>query len=60
MPNNTMTHLPQGWEIKNFNDISTLLELSSLGSMQEIINDFGGISALKESIEDLQREIYLK
>ena len=53
-----MTHLPQEWEIKNFNDISTLLELSSLGSMQEIINDFGGISALKESIEDLQREIY--
>ncbi|WP_181882108.1 hypothetical protein [Helicobacter equorum] len=53
-----MTHLPQGWEIKNFNDISTLLELSSLGSTQEIINDFGGISALKESIEDLQREIY--
>ena len=55
---NKMTHLPQGWEIKNFNDIITLLELSSLGSMQEIINDFGGISALKESIEDLQREIY--
>ncbi|PAV00746.1 DEAD/DEAH box helicase [Helicobacter sp. TUL] len=44
--------------INAFDNISTLLELSSLGSMQEIINDFGGISALKESIEDLQREIY--
>ncbi|MCI5786146.1 MAG: hypothetical protein MR025_01650 [Helicobacter trogontum] len=45
---------------KNFNNISTLLELSSLGSRQEIANDFGGIPTLKESIEDLQREIYLK
>ncbi|MCE3038214.1 EcoAI/FtnUII family type I restriction enzme subunit R [Helicobacter anatolicus] len=44
--------------INDFNNLGRLLELSSLGKAYEIVEDFGGIPMLRESIEELQREIY--
>ncbi|WP_425454655.1 EcoAI/FtnUII family type I restriction enzme subunit R [Helicobacter valdiviensis] len=44
--------------INDFNNLSILLELSSLGKAHEIAEDFGGIPMLRSSIEELQREIY--
>ncbi|EFN2965273.1 DEAD/DEAH box helicase family protein [Campylobacter coli] len=49
----------QEYGIKDFNDgLKPLIELSSLGNVRELANEFGGLEILKQSFYDLQREIY--
>ncbi|ORU23813.1 hypothetical protein ACC93_06745, partial [Francisella tularensis subsp. holarctica] len=38
--------------------LPSLVELSGLGTVSELANDFGGMAQLKESYLQLQREIY--
>ncbi|HEF9733838.1 TPA: DEAD/DEAH box helicase family protein [Campylobacter coli] len=50
----------QEYGIKDFDDgLKPLIELSSLGNARELANEFGGLEILKQSFDDLQREIYL-
>ncbi|MDP8517051.1 EcoAI/FtnUII family type I restriction enzme subunit R [Campylobacter coli] len=50
----------QEYGIKDFDDgLKPLIELSSLGNVRELANEFGGLEILKQSFDDLQREIYL-
>ncbi|QOQ88318.1 hypothetical protein IMC75_04925 [Campylobacter peloridis] len=50
----------QEYGIKDFDgDLQPLIELSSLGNARELANEFGGLEILKQSFDDLQREIYL-
>ncbi|EOH1398286.1 TPA: hypothetical protein ACJFD9_000978 [Campylobacter jejuni] len=39
--------------------MAPLIELSSLGNVRELADEFGGLEILKQSFDDLQREIYL-
>ncbi|ENP7012400.1 DEAD/DEAH box helicase family protein [Campylobacter coli] len=49
----------QEYGIKDFDDgLKPLIELSSLGNVRELANEFGGLEILKQSFYDLQREIY--
>ena len=38
--------------------LPSLVELSGLGTVSELANDFGGMAQLEESYLQLQREIY--
>ncbi|EMB5505445.1 DEAD/DEAH box helicase family protein [Campylobacter coli] len=50
----------QQYGIKDFDDgLKPLIELSSLGNVRELADEFGGLEILKQSFDDLQREIYL-
>ncbi|MGQ2605488.1 EcoAI/FtnUII family type I restriction enzme subunit R [Campylobacter jejuni] len=50
----------QQYGIKDFDEgLAPLIELSSLGNVKEIVSEFGGVENLKQSVDDLQREIYL-
>ncbi len=50
----------QQYGIKDFDrSLAPLIELSSLGNVKEIVSEFGGVENLKQSVDDLQREIYL-
>lgn len=50
----------QQYGIKDFDrSLTPLIELSSLGNVKEIVSEFGGVKNLKQSVDDLQREIYL-
>lgn len=50
----------QRYGIKDFDrSLAPLIELSSLGNVKEIVSEFGGVENLKQSVDDLQREIYL-
>ncbi|HEF9964532.1 TPA: hypothetical protein SB278_001655, partial [Campylobacter coli] len=40
--------------------LAPLIELSSLGNVKEIVSEFGGVENLKQSVDDLQREIYAR
>lgn len=49
----------QEYGIKDFDDgLKPLIELSSLGNARELANEFGSLENLKQSFDDLQREIY--
>ncbi|ENQ5154482.1 DEAD/DEAH box helicase family protein [Campylobacter jejuni] len=49
----------QEYGIKDFDDgLKPLIELSSLGNVRELADEFGGLEILKQSFYDLQREIY--
>ncbi|EAH9952242.1 DEAD/DEAH box helicase [Campylobacter lari] len=51
----------QEYGIKDFDSgLKTLIDLSSLGSVKELVSEFEGMENLKQCIDDLQREIYLK
>ncbi|HHS6540616.1 TPA: EcoAI/FtnUII family type I restriction enzme subunit R [Campylobacter jejuni] len=51
----------QEYGIKDFDDgLKPLIELSSLGNARELANEFGGLEILKQSFDDLQREIYAR
>ncbi|EHC3130881.1 DEAD/DEAH box helicase family protein [Campylobacter lari] len=51
----------QEYGIKDFDSgLKTLIELSSLGNVKEIVSEFGGVENLKQSVDDLQREIYAR
>lgn len=51
----------QQYGIKDFDDgLKPLIELSSLGNVKEIVSEFGGVENLKQSVDDLQREIYAR
>ncbi|EAK4122565.1 DEAD/DEAH box helicase, partial [Campylobacter coli] len=48
----------QEYGIKDFDDgLKPLIELSSLGNVRELADEFGGLEILKQSFYDLQREI---
>lgn len=50
----------QQYGIKDFDrSLAPLIELSSLGNVKEIVSEFGGVENLKQSVDDLQRELYL-
>ncbi|MDN2839783.1 DEAD/DEAH box helicase family protein [Campylobacter jejuni] len=50
----------QEYGIKDFDDgLKPLIELSSLGNVRELADEFGSLENLKQSFDDLQREIYL-
>nr|WP_261659884.1 MULTISPECIES: type I restriction endonuclease subunit R [Campylobacter] len=50
----------QEYGIKDFDEgLKPLIELSSLSSVRELANEFGSLENLKQSFDDLQREIYL-
>ncbi|HHT6923075.1 EcoAI/FtnUII family type I restriction enzme subunit R [Campylobacter coli] len=50
----------QQYGIKDFDEgLAPLIELSSLGNVKEIVSEFGGVENLKQSVDDLQRELYL-
>ncbi|EMV7650902.1 EcoAI/FtnUII family type I restriction enzme subunit R [Campylobacter jejuni] len=50
----------QEYGIKDFDEgLKPLIELSSLGSVRELADEFGSLENLKQSFDDLQREIYL-
>ncbi|MCR6579810.1 EcoAI/FtnUII family type I restriction enzme subunit R [Campylobacter insulaenigrae] len=50
----------QEYGIKDFDSgLKTLIDLSSLGSVKELVGEFEGMENLKQCIDDLQREIYL-
>ncbi|EHS0799402.1 DEAD/DEAH box helicase family protein [Campylobacter lari] len=50
----------QEYSIKDFDSgLKTLIDLSSLGSVKELVGEFEGMENLKQCIDDLQREIYL-
>ncbi|EAJ6136118.1 DEAD/DEAH box helicase [Campylobacter lari] len=50
----------QEYGIKDFDSgLKTLIDLSSLGSVKELVSEFEGMKNLKQCIDDLQREIYL-
>lgn len=50
----------QEYGIKDFDEgLKPLIELSSLGSARELADEFGSLENLKQSFDDLQREIYL-
>lgn len=49
----------QEYGIKDFDDgLKPLIELSSLGNARELASEFGSLENLKQSFDDLQREIY--
>ncbi|ECK5567517.1 DEAD/DEAH box helicase family protein, partial [Campylobacter coli] len=49
----------QQYGIKDFDDgLKPLIELSSLGNVRELADEFSGLEILKQSFDDLQREIY--
>lgn len=49
----------QEYGIKDFDEgLKPLIELSSLGSARELADEFGSLENLKQSFDDLQREIY--
>ncbi|KAB0590763.1 EcoAI/FtnUII family type I restriction enzme subunit R [Campylobacter lari] len=49
----------QEYGIKDFDSgLKTLIDLSSLGSVKELVGEFEGMENLKQCIDDLQREIY--
>ncbi|EAI4428514.1 DEAD/DEAH box helicase [Campylobacter lari] len=49
----------QEYGIKDFDSgLKTLIDLSSLGSVKELVSEFEGMENLKQCIDDLQREIY--
>ncbi|HDV6578721.1 TPA: DEAD/DEAH box helicase family protein [Campylobacter lari] len=49
----------QEYGIKDFDGgLKTLIDLSSLGSVKELVSEFEGMENLKQCIDDLQREIY--
>lgn len=49
----------QQYSIKDFDrSLAPLIELSSLGNVKEIVSEFGGVENLKQSVDDLQKEIY--
>ncbi len=49
----------QEYGIKDFDGgLKPLIELSSLGNVRELADEFGGLEILKQSFDDLQREIY--
>ncbi len=51
----------QQYGIKDFDrSLTPLIELSSLGNVKEIVSEFGGVENLKQSVDDLQREIYAR
>ncbi|HEC1750337.1 TPA: DEAD/DEAH box helicase family protein [Campylobacter lari] len=51
----------QEYGIKDFDDgLKPLIELSSLGNARELADEFGGLEILKQSFDDLQREIYAR
>ncbi|EAJ6177814.1 DEAD/DEAH box helicase family protein [Campylobacter lari] len=51
----------QEYGIKDFDDgLKPLIELSSLGNVRELADEFGGLEILKQSFDDLQREIYAR
>lgn len=51
----------QEYGIKDFDEgLKPLIELSSLGSARELADEFGSLENLKQSFDDLQREIYLR
>ncbi|EMA9344620.1 DEAD/DEAH box helicase family protein [Campylobacter coli] len=51
----------QEYSIKDFDDgLKPLIELSSLGNVRELADEFGGLEILKQSFYDLQREIYAR
>ncbi|EHW7964442.1 DEAD/DEAH box helicase family protein [Campylobacter coli] len=51
----------QQYGIKDFDrSLAPLIELSSLGNVKEIVSEFGGVENLKQSVDDLQREIYAR
>lgn len=51
----------QQYGIKDFDrSLAPLIELSSLGNVKEIVSEFGGVENLKQSVYDLQREIYAR
>ena len=51
----------QQYGIKDFDEgLAPLIELSSLGNVKEIVSEFGGVENLKQSVDDLQREIYAR
>ncbi|WP_349699743.1 EcoAI/FtnUII family type I restriction enzme subunit R [Campylobacter coli] len=51
----------QEYGIKDFDrSLAPLIELSSLGNVKEIVSEFGGVENLKQSVDDLQREIYAR
>ncbi|HED7156953.1 TPA: DEAD/DEAH box helicase family protein [Campylobacter coli] len=51
----------QRYGIKDFDrSLAPLIELSSLGNVKEIVSEFGGVENLKQSVDDLQREIYAR
>lgn len=51
----------QQYGIKDFDrSLAPLIELSSLGNVKEIVSEFGGVENLKQSVDDLQREIYTR
>ncbi|HED7359144.1 TPA: DEAD/DEAH box helicase family protein [Campylobacter coli] len=51
----------QQYGIKDFDrSLTPLIELSSLGNVKEIVSEFGGVKNLKQSVDDLQREIYAR
>ncbi|AJC91919.1 type I restriction/modification system, R subunit [Campylobacter subantarcticus LMG 24377] len=50
----------QEYGIKDFDSgLKTLIDLSSLGSVKELVSEFEGMENLKQCIDDLQREIYV-
>ncbi len=50
----------QEYGIKDFDDgLKPLIELSSLGNARELASEFGSLENLKQSFDDLQREICL-
>ncbi|WP_407924064.1 EcoAI/FtnUII family type I restriction enzme subunit R [Campylobacter estrildidarum] len=50
----------QEYGIKDFDEgLKPLIELSSLGNARELADEFGSLENLKQSFDDLQREIYL-
>ena len=38
--------------------MSRLVDFSGLGNVREVINNFGGISQMRDEYFELQREIY--
>lgn len=51
----------QEYGIKDFDSgLKTLIDLSSLGSVKELVSEFEGMENLKQCIDDLQREIYAR
>ncbi|EIA6409107.1 DEAD/DEAH box helicase family protein [Campylobacter jejuni] len=51
----------QQYGIKDFDrSLAPLIELSSLGNVKEIVSEFGGVENLKQSVDNLQREIYAR
>ncbi|HEF9220338.1 TPA: DEAD/DEAH box helicase family protein [Campylobacter coli] len=51
----------QEYGIKDFDEgLKPLIELSSLGSVRELADEFGSLENLKQSFDDLQREIYAR